>query len=88
MTTERQTITAIVIERATPFPPVYPAALIYVVDVLNPNDESEVCAAVAASRADDFGHADESDAIDKIAAGLELMFAFAGDLETVADYRA
>ncbi|AWY09448.1 hypothetical protein vB_RpoS-V16_12 [Ruegeria phage vB_RpoS-V16] len=83
-----ETLTVIVLERKSPFPPAYPGALIYAV-VADPADESGILAAVAAQRAADFCDDNpDPETVAAIAAGLELQFAFRGDLETAADYRA
>lgn len=78
------TITVIVTERASPCPPVYPDPLIYVLDVVDINDEDEILALVAAQRAEDLG----LDDCNEVAAGLDLQFAFAGDVKTLKDWRA
>lgn len=80
------TLTVVVQELKSPLPPVYPAPLIYTVTGIAANDESAILDAVAVMRAADFGR-DDSETIDAIRAGLELHFAFAGDLTPVADFR-
>ena len=63
-------------------PPVYDRPLIYSIAVDDPNDEDEVLRAVAAQRADELGLA-----IETAANGLQLHFAFFGDISAVCDWR-
>ena len=51
--------------------------LMYAVNVANPNDQNEVETAVTQARADDLGEAIE----------MEILFALAGDVNAVADWR-
>lgn len=69
-----QTITVILRE-----PNGYPDPLIYVVRVENPRDEEEVRKAVEEERRRDLG--------DDVPFEVEPLFAFAGDIPTLADWR-
>jgi hypothetical protein len=53
--------------------------LIYVVDVSDPSNYEEVAKAVAAARSRDIGGCDIDD--------IEPLFAFAGDVPTLCDWR-
>ncbi len=64
--------------------PGYHEPLIYAVDVVNPNDENEVTAAVRQERARDLGEPEDGTENDL---DLDIMFAFAGDIPTIADWR-
>ncbi len=57
----------------------YGDPLIYTVDVENPQDRQEVYLAVESARRDDLG--------DGVDIDLELLFAFAGNVSTIADWR-
>lgn len=57
--------------------------LIYCVTVENLADESEVLRAVKSARMYDLGELREDDELS-----LDLLFAFAGDLPPIADWRA
>ena len=57
----------------------YPDPLIYVVSVNNPTDLQEVEDAVTAERRRDLG--------EDVPCELHPLFAFAGDIETIADWR-
>lgn len=82
---QTQTITVVVSEKSSPLPPVSPWPLIYTVDVKDPKDHAEVLAAVAAERMDELG-IDESN-LDEVLDGIEIHFAFAGDVNTLTDFR-
>lgn len=87
-----RTVTAVVSERSSPFPPVSPWPLIYVLDVMNPNDDQEILRHVADIRYIELACEDEdgsqSDQVYEIMNGLELHFVFQGDVTAdVVDFR-
>lgn len=84
-------ITAVVSERSSPYPPVSPWPLIYVLDVTDPSDEMAILRQIADIRYDEIGCSDDgdtqSDQVYEIMNGLELHFTFEGDLEPLSDFR-
>lgn len=87
-----RTITAVVSERTSPFPPVSTWPLIYSVEVIDPNDDQEILRQIADKRYDDIGCQDDedgtqSDVVYEIMNGLELHFTFEGDQTTLSDFR-
>jgi hypothetical protein len=57
----------------------YPDVLIYAITVENPHDMAEVGAAIYSERQRDLGEGECGD--------ITLLFAFAGDLMPIADWR-
>lgn len=80
----------VVMERRSPFPPVYPSPLIYTVTA-DPANDGEILAAVAHQRCLDFAEDDDGEVnpevADAVAEGLELIMAFEGDLTPMLDWR-
>lgn len=89
-------ITVVVTEETSPFPPVYPEPLIYVMDVADPTDRDEVLNNIAILRYSELGgeHGDdgltpdEDVELNAVREGLKIHFAFAGDVPTFVDYRS
>ncbi len=86
------TITAIVMECTSPLPPVYPQPLIFVLEVIDPQDEIEITRLIADQRYNDLmldgDEAQDNDIIDQIVDGLELCFVFRGDVTgNTVDFR-
>lgn len=89
----KKTYTAVVNETSSPFPPVYPAPLIYTVELDDPEDKQSALQQIAKARCDDLGADGDDDCSDEeileqIRDGLELHFLFEGDLTTAADFRS
>jgi len=82
-----KTITAIVIERDSPFPPVTPDALIYVIQAEEPLDEEEILLTIAKLRLADLCSDESPDLIQEVSDGLRLQFIFEGDLDPIIDGR-
>lgn len=78
------TLTAVVTEVTSPYPPVYDRPLIYTVKVTNPNDRAEILQEVAAIRCSEIGDPED---FDEIMEGLRLEFVFEGDQPTAGDWR-
>ena len=57
--------------------------LIYVINVSNPKDKDEVRRATIEARIADLGE----DYREELEQSLDVLFAFDGDLSTIADYR-
>lgn len=89
--TQKKTLTVIVRETSSPYPPVAPWPLIYTVESVDPEDHDDIRGLIAAQRLDDMGGVaddeDEDEQIQKITDGLELLFAFEGDLILAQDWR-
>ena len=85
----QKTLTVIVLEVTTPLPPAYPQPLIYLVKVLSDADEGEILHAVAEQRWDDLNldPEEDSDVCYDVKDGLELLFAFEGELLPSHDWR-
>lgn len=83
------TLTVVVREKSTPLPPAYPHPLIYTVEVSTSADDAEILQAVAVQRCADLGLDDEEDSGEcyEVKDGLELLFAFKGDVDTARDWR-
>lgn len=86
-------ITAVVSERQSPFPPVSPWPLIYVLEVTDPADDMAILRQIADIRYDELGCDDDEDGtqtdqVYEIMNGLELHFVFQGDVTAdVVDFR-
>lgn len=90
-------ITVAVLERDSPFPPAYPFPLLYTIVVphdwtFDKCDDSAILRQIAEIRYDELGCIGDHDRassilIDEIMNGLELLFAFEGDIPTVGDWR-
>lgn len=83
------TLTVIVREASSPCPPIYPDPLIYSVQVSLSADAAEILEAVAVQRCADLGLDPEENSGEcyEVKDGLELLFAFYGDLNTAFDWR-
>lgn len=95
-----KTVTAVVSERSSPFPPVSPWPLIYVLEVQNSDGWSDTAVRnilldeIAQIRWEELcgedGHDDLTDeeALEQIREGLDLHFVFQGDVTAdVVDFR-
>lgn len=90
-------ITIAVLERTSPIPPAYPLPLLYTIVVPNNwtfdnHDEDAILRQIADIRYDELDCYDnddgtQSDVVYEIMNGLELLFAFEGDISTVGDWR-
>lgn len=86
-----KTLTVIIREKDSPFPPIYTYPLIYTIQVKDVTDDGEILARVTDQRCDDLSvdpdEEDYEDTFQAVQGGLELLFAFEGDLSTVKDWR-
>lgn len=80
--------TVVCMERSSPLPPVYPDPLIYnfELDLVDLDDESKLKRLVAEERVKEVYVGSEFD-FEEIAAGIQIVVVFPGDLYPVADFR-
>lgn len=83
--TQKKTLTVVVREISSPYPPVAPWPLFYTLSMDDFSDENTIRAFIADIRMLELDAEDEN--YEAIYDGIELLFAFEGDLETKLDWR-
>ena len=86
---ETQKITVVMSETSSPFPPIYDRPLIYDLNVVDPKDEADVRTKLAQIRYEELSGEEPVDPalLLEIFEGIEIHFCFAGELQTLVDWR-